>query len=452
MDPPPKLSDEFIQPKKSNKSFVSNKSRNIKKNLKKNSSKGTGRAKSVGDLDDASEGMDSMEGVENGIEDTSEDPLNSKGVSQMNSVGNVSGGMVDSEGSFDVVNGSKVADVGKKEACSTTKVSNGKNSNVNVSNIDVEMPVPVHLNPVLNPDLGVKGLIMIMLGMLVLVGLWIIVEELILAFSLVRKFGHANDDSAKAATTSTYTRNTLSFASALQGMVDNGSNKLRLIASRIGTPILMDRITTSMCENAFGRATFARVLVEVDAAKRLPGCIEVCYKSLGRSMSLGVEYAWSPPVCSHCKGFGHSFEACTKRELTEVEVAKMNEINAQNAQKTNSEMNANDTWRIVSYKKVVNNGIANVSMVEEHEVGNSVEGGNVPSNNIDVLKNKILDLERKIMEGNRSIGSTANRKAKEMVAERIMKTRQAGNVAHPGLFDEMYRAELDRIKGLTSFK
>ncbi|PWA80010.1 RNA-directed DNA polymerase, eukaryota, Reverse transcriptase zinc-binding domain protein [Artemisia annua] len=265
-------------------------------------------------------------------------------------------------------------------------------------------------------------------------------------------------------------------------------------------------------------------------------------------MSLGVEYAWSPPVCSHCKVFGHSFEACTKRELTEDEVAKMNEINAQNAQKTNSEVNANDTWRTVSYKKVVSNGNTSnqgnsqfvnrgpyntrsnaargrggftgrsgyknvqkgessksvdtqkdpmvnknsaenagfenvakknkannkenvqkknvgkqevhtqnrystlfdadedVSMVEEHEVRNSVEGGNVPSNNIDVLKNKILDLERKIVEGNRNIGSTANRKAKEVVAERISKTGQDGNVALPGLFDEMYRAELDRIK------
>ncbi|GJY64612.1 zinc knuckle CX2CX4HX4C containing protein [Tanacetum coccineum] len=91
------------------------------------------------------------------------------------------------------------------------------------------------------------------------------------------------------------------------------------IASRIGNPIIMDRITTSMCEKAYGRASFAHVLVEVEAAKGLVDSVEVCYKALGRSMELRVEYPWRPPVCSHCKVFGHNDDKCTSRVLTDAE-------------------------------------------------------------------------------------------------------------------------------------
>ncbi|GJX50845.1 hypothetical protein Tco_0277690 [Tanacetum coccineum] len=65
------------------------------------------------------------------------------------------------------------------------------------------------------------------------------------------------------------------------------------IDSMSGNPIIMDRITTSMCEKAYGRASFVRVLVDVDAAKGLVDSIEVCYKSLGRSMELKVEYPFA---------------------------------------------------------------------------------------------------------------------------------------------------------------
>ena len=58
------------------------------------------------------------------------------------------------------------------------------------------------------------------------------------------------------------------------------------IASGVGTPIIMDRVTTSMCEKAYGRASFARVLFEVDATKGIVDSVEVWYKKLGRAMSL----------------------------------------------------------------------------------------------------------------------------------------------------------------------
>ncbi|GJX40549.1 zinc knuckle CX2CX4HX4C containing protein [Tanacetum coccineum] len=87
------------------------------------------------------------------------------------------------------------------------------------------------------------------------------------------------------------------------------------IASRIGVPIIMDKITTSICEKPFGRASYAKVLVEVDAAKGLVDSIEIWYKSLGKSMVLNVEYVWRPLLCEHCKTFGHLSRLCSKAQV-----------------------------------------------------------------------------------------------------------------------------------------
>ncbi|PWA42993.1 hypothetical protein CTI12_AA540050 [Artemisia annua] len=128
----------------------------------------------------------------------------------------------------------------------------------------------------------------------------------------------------------------MSFARVVQGSSSYGDNKLR--------------ITASMCENAYGRANFARVLVEVDASNDLVNSIEVCYRSLGKSMMLDVEYAWVPPMCSHCKVFGHSFERCGNRIITQEEVLKRNETKNMAEKGANNEGKNIDSW-----KTVVNN-------------------------------------------------------------------------------------------------
>ncbi|PWA75859.1 hypothetical protein CTI12_AA238320 [Artemisia annua] len=94
------------------------------------------------------------------------------------------------------------------------------------------------------------------------------------------------------------------------------------IASSVGNPIIMDRITASMCLRAYGRASFARVLVEVDASRELAESIEICYNKLGKSMNLRVGYDWKPPLCTHCKVFGHDYKAFKVRVWTEEELAK----------------------------------------------------------------------------------------------------------------------------------
>ncbi|PWA35274.1 zinc knuckle CX2CX4HX4C [Artemisia annua] len=97
-----------------------------------------------------------------------------------------------------------------------------------------------------------------------------------------------------------------------------------------GNPIIMDIITTSMCEKAYGRASFARVLIEVDATNELVDHVEVCYEKLGRSMNLKVEYTWRLPLCTHCKVFGHEFKNCSGRVANvedKVERAKDDGVN-----------------------------------------------------------------------------------------------------------------------------
>ncbi|PWA60315.1 zinc knuckle CX2CX4HX4C [Artemisia annua] len=106
------------------------------------------------------------------------------------------------------------------------------------------------------------------------------------------------------------------------GGMENGvqGEKHYVISSRIGTPIIMDRITIAMCERSNGRAKFARFLVELDATKGIVDSVEVCYRGLGRSMHLKVEYAWRPPICSHCQVFRHNFKDCKNREATVEEI------------------------------------------------------------------------------------------------------------------------------------
>ncbi|PWA80933.1 ATPase, F1/V1/A1 complex, alpha/beta subunit, Zinc knuckle CX2CX4HX4C [Artemisia annua] len=138
------------------------------------------------------------------------------------------------------------------------------------------------------------------------------------------------------------THKTLSFASAFKGLIGYGNNKLAKVPVRVNA---QDRITTSMCERAYGRASFARVLVEVDVASDLVENIKVCYEKLGRSMNLKVEYAWKPPLCTHCRVFGHEFKTCGSRAITVDEVNdKCKNIDI-NADKIGDKVKTGEEWQ-----------------------------------------------------------------------------------------------------------
>ncbi|KAJ9544003.1 hypothetical protein OSB04_023710 [Centaurea solstitialis] len=88
------------------------------------------------------------------------------------------------------------------------------------------------------------------------------------------------------------------------------------IASALGVPKQMDACTSSMCDKAWGRPGFAKVLVDVWAVGELKRELEVVIPSLtggdDMKVKIGVEYIWEPSQCTHCLVFGHKASGCAK--------------------------------------------------------------------------------------------------------------------------------------------
>ncbi|GKD39054.1 RNA-directed DNA polymerase, eukaryota, reverse transcriptase zinc-binding domain protein [Tanacetum coccineum] len=86
------------------------------------------------------------------------------------------------------------------------------------------------------------------------------------------------------------------------------------LASRLGRPIKMDKVTVDMCRAGTGRLGYARVLIEVNAEDEFLDKIEINYvddmKKVKSTKWVKVEYTWKPVRCTHCKVFGHSVHAC----------------------------------------------------------------------------------------------------------------------------------------------
>ncbi|XP_043717563.1 uncharacterized protein LOC122665474 [Telopea speciosissima] len=82
------------------------------------------------------------------------------------------------------------------------------------------------------------------------------------------------------------------------------SEALSSIGSVIGKPIITDKMTRSM-----ERLSYARLCVEVSANEELPLSVPV-YGDGGFVFNQRVVYDWKPPLCVHCKVFGHMIDAC----------------------------------------------------------------------------------------------------------------------------------------------
>ncbi|KAK1283222.1 hypothetical protein QJS10_CPB21g01804 [Acorus calamus] len=85
------------------------------------------------------------------------------------------------------------------------------------------------------------------------------------------------------------------------------SDCLSRIGNLIGTPLFMDS-STLRCS----RTTFARLCIEVEAAKSLPDSIFVEI-SPGLKEQFRVEYDWKPRACQFWKTFGHDENRCCKK-------------------------------------------------------------------------------------------------------------------------------------------
>ncbi|GKC09661.1 RNA-directed DNA polymerase, eukaryota, reverse transcriptase zinc-binding domain protein [Tanacetum coccineum] len=123
---------------------------------------------------------------------------------------------------------------------------------------------------------------------------------------------------------------------------------ISVVASRLGTPLIMDQVTTSMCKGGTGRFGFARVLIDVEAVKGIPDKVEILYKNrdgmVTGKKSVDVNYDWAPQVCSFCKVFGHRDKNCVKRPKS---VEEFMEIEREELRKKQE----NGRYEHVRYKK-----------------------------------------------------------------------------------------------------
>nr|GEU90204.1 zinc knuckle CX2CX4HX4C [Tanacetum cinerariifolium] len=85
---------------------------------------------------------------------------------------------------------------------------------------------------------------------------------------------------------------------------------ISLIATFIRKPIMLDSYTSSMCNESWGRSSFARCLIEVNSEADLVDVVTIGIPSLTEDdftkETIRVEYEWRPPKCDTCKIFGHT--------------------------------------------------------------------------------------------------------------------------------------------------
>ena len=89
---------------------------------------------------------------------------------------------------------------------------------------------------------------------------------------------------------------------------------LSLLASKIGVPIMLDSYTATMCAESWGRSSYARALIEVQAGVELKKSVTVAIPSLDglnhSKVEVKIEYDWEPLRCSSCCVFGHEDHSC----------------------------------------------------------------------------------------------------------------------------------------------
>ncbi|GKB34556.1 zinc knuckle CX2CX4HX4C containing protein [Tanacetum coccineum] len=114
---------------------------------------------------------------------------------------------------------------------------------------------------------------------------------------------------------------------------------ISLIATFIGKPVMLDSYTSSMCNDSWGRSSFARCLIEVNSEADLVDVVTIGIPSLSEDdftkETIRVEYEWRPPRCDTCKIFGHVHDYCPKKVVSPPIVATSNVVTP-NAEKTNN--------------------------------------------------------------------------------------------------------------------
>ncbi|GJV70250.1 RNA-directed DNA polymerase, eukaryota [Tanacetum coccineum] len=97
---------------------------------------------------------------------------------------------------------------------------------------------------------------------------------------------------------------------------------LSAIATKLGNPLMLNSYTTAMCTDSWGRASFARAMIELKADVEFRDTIVVFVPIFSgerfNTSSIRVEYEWTPPRCSEFKIFGHVLDDCHKKIVSNI--------------------------------------------------------------------------------------------------------------------------------------
>nr|GEX44423.1 hypothetical protein [Tanacetum cinerariifolium] len=114
-------------------------------------------------------------------------------------------------------------------------------------------------------------------------------------------------------------------------------NGLRLMATKIGTLMILDSYTNSMCLEFWGRSSYARILIEINACNDFSDHLVMVVPNLkGNGYTkeiIRIKYEWEPPHCSTCLIFGHSpvdyLKFAPKRVVNQKDKDKINVLEKQ---------------------------------------------------------------------------------------------------------------------------
>ncbi|GJT26116.1 hypothetical protein Tco_0906391 [Tanacetum coccineum] len=111
---------------------------------------------------------------------------------------------------------------------------------------------------------------------------------------------------------------------------------------------MLDSYTSSICIESWGRSSFARCLIEIDAKDVLKESLTMgvpLIEGTGYTIeTVTIEYEWKPPRCDLCKIFGHVHDHCLKKVSSPPTIVTFNII-------TSTVEKTNDGFQTVGKKK-----------------------------------------------------------------------------------------------------
>ncbi|GKB51322.1 retrotransposon protein, putative, ty1-copia subclass, partial [Tanacetum coccineum] len=91
---------------------------------------------------------------------------------------------------------------------------------------------------------------------------------------------------------------------------------LSAIATKLGTPLMLNSYTFDMCLQSWGRSCYVRAMIELCADVKLKDTIVVATPKIAGegfyTCTIRVEYEWKPPKCACFKVIGHIHEEYPK--------------------------------------------------------------------------------------------------------------------------------------------